>query len=121
MAGREKSRHAFFLGGPCQFDPRLVLAQADVAKDQVDMLAFEQLERLMEIVDRGDDLVTGVAEHIFIVEGGQRLVLDDEDPLDDLLTLSEQHPGTPMTSPSQRTTKRPVPPRRKSGRSVSAA
>ena len=58
-----------------------------------DLLAFEHLERFVEVVDRRDDLVTGVAEDIFIVERGQRLVLDDEDPLDDLLALPEQHHG----------------------------
>ena len=56
-----------------------------------DLLAIEHRERFVEVVDRRDDLVTGVAEHVFIVERGQRLVLDDEDPLDDLLTLPEQH------------------------------
>ena len=54
-------------------------------------LPLENFERLVEIVDGGDDLVAGIAEEIFIVERGQRLILDDEDALDDLLTLSEQH------------------------------
>ena len=72
-------------------DPGLLAAEAHVAEDQMDLLAFQHLDRLVEIVDGRDDLVTGVAEEIFIVERGQRLVLDDEDPLDDLLALPEQH------------------------------
>ena len=89
--------------------PVCSLAQPDVAEDQIDLLALEHLERFVEVVDRRDDLVTGVAEHIFIVERGQRLILDDEDPLDDLLALPEQHRHSDMTSPPQRTKRRPVP------------
>ena len=37
------------------------------------------------------DLIAGVAEEIFIVERRQRLILDDEDALDDLLPPPEQH------------------------------
>ena len=61
------------------------LAQTNVAEDQVDLFAIEHGQRLVEVVDSRDDLIAGVAEHIFIVERGQRLVLDDEDALDDLL------------------------------------
>ena len=35
--------------------------------------------------------IPGVAEHILVLECGQRLVLDDEDPLDELLASAEQH------------------------------
>ena len=71
--------------------PVCSLAQPNVAEDQMDLFAVQNLERLVEVVDRRDDLIAGVAEHIFIVERGQRLILDDEDALDDLLTLPEQH------------------------------
>ncbi len=49
-------------------------------------------DRIGEIVERRDDLIAVVAEHDFIVERGQRLVLDDEDSIDDPLALPEQHP-----------------------------
>src|SRR4051794_28322142 len=88
----------------------------------MDFLAIQHGERFMEVVYRSDDFVARIAEYVFIIERGQRFVLHDEDPLDDLLTLPEQHlwPQT-MTSPSQRTTKRRVPPRRNHGRAVPAA
>ena len=71
--------------------PVCSLRKPDVAEDQVDFLALEHFDRLVEIVDRRDDLIAGIAEHVFVVERGQRLVLDDEDPLDDLLAPAEQH------------------------------
>ena len=87
----------------------------------MDFLALEDFERFIEIVDRRDDLVPGIAEHVLIVERGQRLVLDDEDALDDLLAPAEQH-GRPrqMTRPPQRTKQNPVPRRRSRGRIVPA-
>ena len=57
----------------------------------MDFLALEDFERLVEIVDRRDNVVPGVAEHVLIVERSQRLILDDEDTLDDLLAPAEQH------------------------------
>src|SRR5881394_1889688 len=62
-----------------------------------------------------DDLITGVLDHHFIVEGGQRFILDDEDTLDDTLALPEQHafPSRTNLVPPQRTKRPPVPPRRK--------
>ena len=92
VAGGEQRRNALRLGGARKVDPRLLAAQADVAEDQVDLFALQDFERFVEIVDRRDDLITGVAERIFIVERGQRLVLDDQDPLDDLLPSPEQIP-----------------------------
>ena len=91
MARREQGRDAFFLGRPREVDARLLLAQANVAEDQMNLFAVQHVERFIEVVDRRDDLITGIAEHILIVERRQRLILDDEDPLDDLLTLPEQH------------------------------
>ena len=76
----------------------------------MDLLAVEHVQGLVEIVNRRDDLVTCIAQDILVVEGSQWLVLDNEDALDDLLTLPEQHScSKPMTSPPQRTKKRPVP------------
>ena len=69
----------------------MIVFQPDVAKDQMNFLAFERCDGLIEIIDRRDNLVTGVAENVFVVERGQGFILDDEDTLDDLLTLPEQH------------------------------
>src|SRR5439155_22054642 len=91
MPGREQGRDAALLGRSRKLDSVALTAQADVAQDQVDRFALDNLERIVELVDRRDDLIAGVAEDILIVEGGQRLILDNEDPLDDLLTLPEQH------------------------------
>src|SRR5438552_7479374 len=78
----------------------------------MDLLALERLQRLVEIVDRCHDLIAEVGEHRLGVERGQRLVLDDEDPLDDTLALPEQHrhPDS-MTPHPQRTKRKAVPPR----------
>src|SRR6185295_2623305 len=110
MSGRKQRRNALLLGGPGEMNAGLLLAQPHVAEDQMDFLALEDFQRFVEVVDRGDDVITGLAEEILIVERGQRLVLDDEDPLDDLLTLPEQHRySAPMTSPPQRTKRASVP------------
>jgi hypothetical protein len=58
------------------------------------LLAVEPFDRVLEAVERRHDLITEVAEHGFIVERGQRLILDDENSIDDALTLPEQHPGS---------------------------
>src|SRR5437763_37209 len=122
MAGREQGRDAALLRRLRKLDRRLLAAEADVAQDQVNRLALDYLERVVELVGRRDDLITGVAEDILVVERRQWLVLHDEDALDDLLMLPEQHVDPTMTSQSQRTTRKPVPHRRRgSGRSVSAA
>src|SRR4030095_3449900 len=91
LSGREQRRDAFLPGVARELDPSLLLPQTHVAEHEMYDFTLEDIHGLIEIVDGRDDLVTGVAEEIFIVEGGQRLVLDDEDPLDDLLTLPEQH------------------------------
>ena len=49
--------------------------------------------RAGEAVDRRDHLVTGVLEHIFVVERDQRLVLDDQDAADPPFALAEEHVG----------------------------
>ncbi len=81
-----------------------------VAEDQVDVLAIQKLDRVLEAVERRDDLITEVAEHHFIVESRERLILDDENSIDDAFALPEQHsdPKT-MASPPQRTKRKPVP------------
>ena len=94
MACCKQGGNAFFLSRFREVNAGLLLAQADVAQDKMHFLAFEDFQRLFEIIDRRDDLVTRIAEHIFVVERGQRLILDDEDPLDDLLALPEQHPNS---------------------------
>src|SRR6185437_13946203 len=103
MTGGKQRRHALRFRGPGELDSGLVLAQPHVAEDQVDRLPPKHIHRVVEAIDRRDHLVTGVAEHIFIVERGQRLVLDDEDALDDLLTLPEQHCGTPINDTASET------------------
>jgi 23S rRNA pseudouridine2605 synthase len=95
-----------------KLNPGLLTAQPNVAQHEVDFFTPQHLHGFLEIVDRGDDLISGVAQHIFIVECGQRLVLDDEDPLDDLLMSPEQHLH-PMTFPPKRPTRPPVPKQRK--------
>src|ERR1041385_526481 len=91
MPGREKRRNSFCLGRLREMDSGLLFPQSKVAQDQMHLGAFEHRKCFIKIVDRRNDLVSCVAEHRFIIEGGQRLVLDNEDPLDHLLTLAEQH------------------------------
>ena len=108
VTGREERRNSVLLGHASKLNAVALAAQADVAEDQIDLLARDDLERIVELIDRRDDLISRVAEDILIVECRQRFILDDEDALDDLLTLPEQHPN-PMTSRPQRTNRKPVP------------
>jgi 23S rRNA pseudouridine2605 synthase len=110
VSGRKKRRNAFLFGRGCKLDPGTITAQTNVAEDEVHDLALEHSKRLIEIVDGRDDFITGVTEQILIIKGGQWFVLDDKDPLDDLLALTEQH-GEPrlMTPVSERTNRPPVP------------
>src|SRR5256885_1567931 len=103
-------------------NPRLLPTQANVAEDQMDLLALQNGERFIEVVDRRHDHISGVAEHIFVLERGQRLVLHDEDALDELLTSAEQHCyPRPMTRPPQRTKRKPAQRRNGGSRTVRAA
>ncbi len=77
-----------FLG---EVDSRSFAGQAHVAEDQIHLLAVQCFDGIAEAIERRHDLITGVADQIFIVERGQRLVLDDEDFIDDPLALPEQH------------------------------
>jgi hypothetical protein len=43
MAGREQGRNALRLGGAGEIDAGLLAAQPNVAEDQVDLLALEDL------------------------------------------------------------------------------
>jgi len=74
-----------------KLDAGLLFPQAHITENEVNLLPVENVEGVVEVIDRRDDLVSGVAQHIFIIERCQRLILDDEDTLDDLLTLPEQH------------------------------
>ena len=90
VAGHEQHRDAAFLGDPREVDPAALAAQPDVAQDQIDLFALERGDRFLE----SSCVATTHSrprEHVFIVERGQRLVLDDEDTLDDPLALPEQH------------------------------
>ena len=120
MAGREQGRNALRSSRRAQARSRSArLRRRTSLRIRCDLFALEHVERFVEIVDGRDDLVAGVAEHIFIVERGQRLILDDEDPLDDLLTLPEQHLGPrPMTSPPQRTKRKASAARSATGRAT---
>src|SRR5690348_7768728 len=91
MAGCEERRNTALLGRFRQLDSGAIAAKPDVAEDEMHDLAFENAKGFLEVVNRRDDLIARFPEEIFIVECGQRLVLDDEYPLDDLLTLTEQH------------------------------
>ena len=51
------------------------------------------LRRVVERVDRADDLIAGVGQQMLVVERDQRLVLDHQDPPDFSFTLVEQHLG----------------------------
>ena len=55
------------------------------------LFLIEHVQRLIEVIDRRNHLVTRIAKGSFIIEGSQRLVLDDEDALDDPPRLPEQH------------------------------
>src|SRR5690242_16666818 len=91
MAGRKEGRHPLLLGMLGKLDAGLLFPQAYITENEVNLLPVENVEGVVEVIDRRDDLVSGVAQHIFIIERCQRLILDDEDTLDDLLTLPEQH------------------------------
>src|SRR5258708_34094716 len=122
MAGREQGRDAPRLRCPGELDAIVLTAQPDIAQDQIDRLSLDNLKCIVELIGRRDDLVPGVAEDVFVIERGQRLILDDKDPLDDLLVLPEQHADPKMTSQPQRTRRKPVPHRRRGERGpVSAA
>ena len=54
---REESRNPVLLGCASKLDAVALAAQADVAEDQVDLLARDDLERIVELVDRRDDLI----------------------------------------------------------------
>ena len=82
-----------FFAARARSRPGPLAGKPEVAEDQIDLFAVEQLDRVLETVERRDHLIAEVAEHHFIVEGGQRLILDDENPIDDALALPEQHPG----------------------------
>lgn len=116
---REQDRNAPVLGDLGEVDPASLPRQPDVAQNQVDLLAIERRDRVGEPIEGCDNLIAGVGDHIFILECGQGLVLNDKDPLDDTLTFPEQHEfpvgQTGMTS--QRTKRAPVPraPRRGGG------
>ena len=71
MPGRKDDRNAPFLRRPREIDARPLTGQPVVAEDQIDLFAVEQLDRVLETVERRDDLIAEVAEHDFIVEGGQ--------------------------------------------------
>ena len=105
MAGCEQGRDAHCLGGLGEVHPGLLAAQPDVAQDEVDLLAFEHFERLVEIVDRRDNIIAAIAEHILILERGQRFVLDNEDAIDQLLTPAEQHSNDPKHDNNPETNK----------------
>ena len=118
VAGREQGRDPFFLGGAGQIDAVLLAAQPNVAEHQIDLLALQHLDRFVEAVDGRDHLIAGLAEHRFIVECRQRFVLDDEDTLDDTVTLPEQHetPTKRYVLKSERTKAGGVPRPRRSAR-----
>ena len=44
-------------------------------------------------IDRRDDGITGVLQHILVVERDQGLVLDDHDPVDPSFAPAEEHVG----------------------------
>jgi len=120
VAGREQGRNASRLCVFCKLNTAIFAMQPDVGDDQMHFLAFEMLERLVEIVEGRHHFIAEGAEHGFRVERGQRLILDNEDPLDDTLALTEQHRHSEqnkMTPPPQRT-KQPRVPRRKPGRRI---
>ena len=92
-------------------DPGLSFTrQVKIAEDQVDVRAIQQFDGVLETVERRNHLITKVAEHHFIVESSERLILDDENSIDDAFALPEQHPyPKTMASPPQRTKRKPVP------------
>ncbi len=97
MPRREQGRNAPGHRIAGQLETEIFAVQPDVGDDQMDLLALEQAKRLLMIVERRDHLIPEVGEHRFGVERGQRLVLDDEDPLDDPLALTEQHRHSEQT------------------------
>ena len=101
--------------------PGLLLLQTQIAKNKMHFLAFKHVNRVVEVIDRRNDLVARVRQDVLVVERGQWLVFDDKDPLDDLLTLPEQHSCfRPMNTPPQRTKRKPVPHRGRAKKSSSA-
>ena len=89
--GNEKHRNATrsrFLG---QVDPGTFAGQAHIAQDKIDLLAVQGFDGIAESIEGRHDLISLVADQIFIVECSQRLVLNNEDSIDDPLALPEQH------------------------------
>ncbi len=113
MTGREECRNSSHPRIAGEFDPEVRAVEPNVGDHEVDHVPVESFNRFVEVVDRCDHLVTEVGEHRFGVERRQRLILNDEDPLDDPLALTEQHrhSDSNMTPTSQRTNQNPVPQR----------
>ena len=91
VTGRKKHRDALVSSRPSEVQPGSSAAEAEVAQHEIDSFGVQQSDGPFEIVDGRHDLIAKLGQHRFIVERGQRLILNDEDPLDDPLTLPEQH------------------------------
>ena len=75
-----------------KLDAGPIAAEPDIRQDQVDLLLVQRLDRIVEMIECRDDLIAGVRQQHFMVEGRERFVLDDEDSVDDPLSFPEQHP-----------------------------
>ena len=118
MPGNEQDRDSAPARLASDFQAGLVAAQPNVAENEVDPSPVHYRDGLLEIVVRRDDLIAGIFQHHFIVECGQRLILDDEHALDAALSLPEQHlhPVGQFSVKPQRTKRHPVPQSRSAAR-----
>src|SRR4051794_27880211 len=73
MAGCEQGWNVPRLRVSREIDPGLLTAQPHVAEDEMDLFAVDHSQRLIEVVDRRDDLIARVLQDVFVVERGQRL------------------------------------------------
>ena len=113
VTGRDQHRDSLISGGPGKVEPGSSTAEAQVAQHQIDSPGVEQSHRSVEIVDRRNHVIAKVGQHGFVVECRQRLIFEDEDTLDDPLTLPEQHhaPRQDQFALSPKRTKRDTVPR----------
>ena len=91
MTGRQQGRDAPPMRDFREFQAKILAMQPDVGDHQMDVIAFDFADRFLEIIEGRDYLIAEGRKHGFGVKRRQRLILDDEDPLDDPLALTEQH------------------------------
>ncbi len=91
MRGHEQDRNASCPCDRCDPGPVALAIEPDVGENEIELLGLDDFAGGDQIVDRCNHFITGVGEQIFVVEGDQGLVLDDEDSSDLPFALTEEH------------------------------